>query len=127
MSDETRYSINWSVLDRRIGTLGITPASLSRAIGRSDGFYSAMKNNNSRMLRKDALRIANVLNIHGVTKFTAETKQTVIDVSNEPIISKIEAHKNRETEPEVMTRIADALERIATALEGRKDPWQLSL
>lgn len=127
MNDKTRYSINWPVLDRRIGTLGITPASLSRAIGRSNSFYTSMKSNDSRMLRKDALSIANVLNIHGITKFTTEPKQLALDASDKSIVSEIEIHEHRETETEVMTRIADALERIATALEGRKEPWQLSL
>lgn len=121
MNNETRYSINWPVLDRRIKKLDMTPASLSRAIGRSDGFYSAMKNNNSRMLRKDALRIAIVLNIHGVTKFLAEAKQIDLDAFEKSNISEVKINKDRKTEADVMTRIADALERIASALEWRNE------
>lgn len=121
MSDETRYSIDWSVLDRKIGKIGTTPASLSRAIGRSDGFYSAMKSNNSRMLRKDALRIANVLNIHGVTKFTIEAKQIDLDAFEKSNISEVKINKDCKTEADVMTRIADALDRIASALERRNE------
>lgn len=123
--NNTRYYIDWPVLDRKIKREGMTPASLSRAIGRTSSFYTAMKRNNSKVLRKDALSIANVLRIHGITKFTTESKQT--EASDKSIIPEIQFRNDPETEAEVMTRIADALERIANALEGRSEPWQLSL
>lgn len=123
----TRHNINWDVLDRRIKTLGMTPASLSRAIGRSSGFYSSMKIHNNMVSYEDACKIANTLGIHGTTKFTIKPKQTELDASDKPIVSEIKIQKPRETETKVMTRIADALERIADALEGRSEPWQLSL
>lgn len=106
--DSDRVTVNYGKIIDRANKIGLSLSTVSRAIGRSPGYISAMCSGSSKMHYCDLKQIARVLNVHGATKLIAEENQSVsID---EDALIEIDADKPTDE------RIATALESIAFSL-----------
>ena len=107
--DDERVSVNYEKIMARASKMGVPLAQLSRSIGRSPGFVSAMSSSQSKMLYSDLRNIARVLDIHGTTKLIADKKSEVNNI-DEDVLADIRADAPADE------RIAMALEEIARLL-----------
>ena len=104
--DSDRVTVNYEKIINRANKIGLSLSTVSRAIGRSPGYISAMCSGASKMLYCDLKQIARVLNVHGATKLIAEENQSV----------SIDEDALKEINADTPTRIAIALESIASSL-----------
>lgn len=116
IKDSDRVIVNYERVIKRANKLGLSLSQISRAIGRSPGFISAMYSGSSKMLYCDLKQIARVTNVHGATKLIAEEECANID---KDVLADMKADAPTDE------RIAAALEAITNSLrtitENRED------
>lgn len=110
IKDTDRVIVNYEKIIKRANKLGISLSQISRAIGRSPGFISAMCSGANKMLYCDLKQIARVINVHGATKLIAEEGESINIDKDE--LAEIDAGLPTDE------RIAKALEEIARILKS---------
>lgn len=107
-NDSDRVSVNYAKIIKKADKIGFTLAEVSRKIGKSSGYLSAMSAGSNKMTYKDLKHIAWILNIHGATKLVVE--ESVHVEADGDVLKDMMA--NTPTDE----RIATALEDIASML-----------
>ena len=107
--DTDRVIVNYEKIIKRANKLGLSLSQISRAIGRSPGFISAMCSGANKMLYCDLKQIARVINVHGATKLIAEESEGT-NIDRDELAESYAALPTDE-------RIARALEEIARMLK----------
>ncbi len=109
--DNDWVSVDYEKLFRAIERKGLKKSTASLALGKTTGYLSAMRCTNSRMLYGTVKRLAGILGVHGATKLLASSDNTRNTIQNKDLAAEMRANTP------IDERVADAMERIAEALE----------
>lgn len=110
IKDTDRVIVNYEKIIKRANKLGLSLSQISRAVGRSPGFISAMCSGANKMLYCDLKQIARVINVHGATKLIAKEGEGT-NIDRDELAESDAALPTEE-------RIAKALEEIARILKS---------